>query len=99
MPPPGRAVGALTATDYKGEAARLRLQVDVLARGARVVVVDDWLETSSQFHTAQVLLEGAGGTIVGASVIVNQLPSTPPTELTPLPHQRSGPRNHASAAG
>jgi adenine phosphoribosyltransferase len=69
---PGRVLTEATAHDYKGEAGRLRLQADALAPGARVLVVDDWLETGSQFQAARALLERAGATVIGASVVVDE---------------------------
>jgi adenine phosphoribosyltransferase len=77
---PGRLLGQETGLDYKGERGRLRLQADVLPTGARVLVVDDWFETGSQFRAARSLLERAGATVVGASVLVDE---TQP-ELRPL---------------
>jgi adenine phosphoribosyltransferase len=37
-----------------------------------VLVVDDWFETGSQFRAARALLERAGATVVGASVVVDE---------------------------
>jgi adenine phosphoribosyltransferase len=65
-------LGQDTGPDYKGERDRLRLQADVLPAGARVLVVDDWFETGSQFRAARSLLERAGATVVGASVLVDE---------------------------
>jgi adenine phosphoribosyltransferase len=61
-----------TAVDYKGEVGQLRLQAEVLPTGARVIVVDDWFETGSQFRAARALLERAGAAVIGASVVVDE---------------------------
>jgi adenine phosphoribosyltransferase len=60
--------------DYKGERVRLRLQAEVVPRGARVLMVDDWFETGSQFRAARALLEQSGAVVIGASVLVDQTP-------------------------
>jgi adenine phosphoribosyltransferase len=69
---PGAVITRTTGADYKGETGELRLQADVLPQGARVLVVDDWFETGSQFVAARELLEQAGAVVVGASVIVDE---------------------------
>jgi adenine phosphoribosyltransferase len=69
---PGAVTTQTTGSDYKGETGQLRLQADVLPQGARVLVVDDWLETGNQFLAARTLLERVGAVVVGASVIVDQ---------------------------
>ena len=76
---PGAVITQTTDSDYKGEVGELRLQADVLPLGARVLVVDDWFETGSQFLAARTLLESVGAVVVGASVIVDQTePETRP---------------------
>jgi adenine phosphoribosyltransferase len=69
---PGDLLTEATAGDYKGEAGELRLQAKVLSPGARVLVVDDWFETGSQFRAARALLERAGAAVIGASVVVDE---------------------------
>jgi adenine/guanine phosphoribosyltransferase-like PRPP-binding protein len=44
----------------------------VLPPNARVLVVDDWFETGSQFRAARALVQRAGTTVVGASIIVDE---------------------------
>jgi adenine phosphoribosyltransferase len=76
---PGTVITQTTGSDYKGEAGELRLQADLLPQGARVLVVDDWFESGSQFLAARTLLERVGAVVVGASVIVDQTdPETRP---------------------
>jgi adenine phosphoribosyltransferase len=69
---PGDVRTEPTSLDYKREAGELRLQADALPAGARVLVVDDWFETGSQFRAARALLERAGATVIGASVVVDE---------------------------
>jgi adenine phosphoribosyltransferase len=72
---PGEKLSRLTPADYRGVETRLRLQRDSLSPGDRVLLVDDWFETGSQALTAVSLIEEAGAELVGASVIVDQLPA------------------------
>jgi adenine phosphoribosyltransferase len=69
---PGRLFTESTGVDYKGEVGELRLQADLVPPGARVLLVDDWIETASQFGAARALLERAGATVIGASVLVDE---------------------------
>jgi adenine phosphoribosyltransferase len=78
---PGDVLIEATSADYKGEAGELRLQAKVLPPGARVVVVDDWFETGSQFRAARALLERAGATVIGASIVVDETNSLLHSEL------------------
>jgi adenine phosphoribosyltransferase len=72
---PGDKLSQLTPADYRGVQAELRLQRDSITPRDRVLLVDDWFETGSQALTAVELLEAAGGELVGASVIVDELPA------------------------
>jgi adenine phosphoribosyltransferase len=72
---PGETLSRVTADDYRGRNAELRLQRESVTRGDRVLLVDDWFETGSQGLAAQALITEAGGTFAGASVIVDQLPA------------------------
>jgi adenine phosphoribosyltransferase len=69
---PGDALQHEAEPDYKGERVILRLQADALPDHARVLIVDDWIETGSQLRCTLALLESAGATVVGASAIVDQ---------------------------
>jgi adenine/guanine phosphoribosyltransferase-like PRPP-binding protein len=40
------------------------------------LVVDDWFETGAQFEAARILIEKTGATLVGASVIIDEMPDT-----------------------
>jgi len=72
---PGETLTAFTAADYRGREHTFRLQRAALTAGERVGLVDDWFETGSQGMIARQLLEAAGASYVGASIIVNQLPA------------------------
>ena len=80
---PGETVSADTAEDYRGRRHTFRLQRAALREGERVGLVDDWFETGSQGLIARALVEQAGGTYAGASIIVDQLPPERRRELEP----------------
>ena len=80
---PGEIVTADTAADYRGRRHTFRLQRAALSGGERVGLVDDWFETGSQGLIARGLVEQAGGTYAGASIIVDQLPLERRRELEP----------------
>jgi adenine phosphoribosyltransferase len=69
---PGDVLTTAAAPGYNGVAHVLRLQAEAVPAAARVLVVDDWVETGSQVTAARSLLERAGATVVGTSVIVDQ---------------------------
>jgi adenine phosphoribosyltransferase len=60
----------VAAPDYRGTAHRLRMQ-RVLAPGARVLLVDDWVETGSQAGAVRTLVEGQGGVWAGVYTVVD----------------------------
>ncbi len=55
--------------DYSGELKRLEIRNDVLPPQARVLLVDEWIETGSQIQAAAKLIEGQGGIIIGIAAI------------------------------
>jgi adenine phosphoribosyltransferase len=70
---PGEKLVQVTPPDYRNEQLHLRLRRDSILQGDRVIIVDDWFETGSQALAAKLLVEAAGASFVGASVIVDQL--------------------------
>jgi len=55
--------------DYTGTEKTLELRADLVAPGARVLVVDEWIETAAQAGAAARLIERAGGSVVGIAAI------------------------------
>lgn len=55
--------------DYSGSRKSITLVDGLVNTGDRVLVVDDWSETGAQLEAAFHLLDQAGATVVGASVI------------------------------
>ena len=56
-------------TDYSGETKRLEIRTGILPPQARVLLVDEWIETGAQIAAAAKLIEAQGGTIVGIATI------------------------------
>ena len=80
---PGETLDAFTSADYRGRRHTFRLQRLALSAGERVGLVDDWFETGSQGLIARRLLEQAGASYAGASIIVDQLSAQSRTALEP----------------
>ncbi len=70
---PGAMVTRTSAADYRGVANPLRLQRSSVAAGDRLLLVDDWIETGSQFGCARELVVDCGAELLGYSVIVDDL--------------------------
>jgi adenine phosphoribosyltransferase len=80
---PGETLTALTAADYRGRQHTFRLQRAAVRVGERIGLVDDWFETGSQGLIARDLVERAGATYAGASIIVDQLSDERRVALAP----------------
>lgn len=55
--------------DYTDQDKQLEIRQDVLSPGARVLLVDEWIETGAQVSAAIHLIEGRGGMVVGIATI------------------------------
>ncbi|MFM8537890.1 MAG: adenine phosphoribosyltransferase, partial [Planctomycetaceae bacterium] len=73
---PGKLPAATIAHEYDLEYGRDRLEMHagVLARHARVLVVDDVLATGGTAAACMKLIETAGGAVVGAAFLVEIAP-------------------------
>lgn len=58
-----------TLVDYSGREKTLELDRAALPTGARVLVVDDWVETAAQMTAAVELIEEAGGVVAGIATV------------------------------
>ncbi len=85
---PGDLAETVTEPDWQGHTHALRLQRDALDPDDRVVLVDDWFETGAQALAARQLIESTGATLVGMSIVVDDLSD----------EARDGPRAPARAA-
>lgn len=81
---PGVKTARMTQPDWRGRRLELVLQRAAIARGDRVLLVDDWAETGSQALAARDLLEECGALYVGLSLLVNQLPPDLRESLAPV---------------
>jgi adenine phosphoribosyltransferase len=70
---PGELAEAVTGPDWQGHTHALRIQRDALGPEDRVVLVDDWFETGAQALAARQLIESTGATLVGMSIVVDDL--------------------------
>lgn len=55
--------------DYTGHRKSLHLRPDALTGGARVLLVDEWIESGAQVRAAATLIESVGGTVAGIATI------------------------------
>ena len=63
--------------DYSGKHKSLELRNDAIQPGARILVVDEWVETGAQMRAAVQLIEARGGVIAGiASIRIDDNPGT-----------------------
>ena len=65
---PTETVGA-DFVDYSGDRKRLELRRGIVRRDARVLLVDDWIETGAQVSAAIRLLESQHAKVVGIAAI------------------------------
>jgi adenine phosphoribosyltransferase len=55
--------------DYSGMRKSLELRRDAIPPGARVLVVDEWIETGAQAKAAIALIEAQGGIVAGVATV------------------------------
>lgn len=67
---PGPCLESKSAKDWRGNQPKFRLRKNDIEPGARVLLVDDWVETGSQAMTCKSLIEEAGGFAVGMVTLV-----------------------------
>ncbi len=59
--------------DYTGKSKRLEIRKGIVPLNTRILLVDEWIETSAQIQAAIKLLEAQGGIIIGiASIAVDK---------------------------
>jgi adenine phosphoribosyltransferase len=56
-------------TDYSGSMKSLELAKGAVPNGARILLVDEWIETGAQARAAIGLIEGQGGKVVSVAAI------------------------------
>jgi adenine phosphoribosyltransferase len=81
---PGPKHELMAPIDWRGQTTLLRLQRHVVEHDDRVLIVDDWAETGSKAVTSRRLLEQAGATYVGLSLLVDQLEASVRASLAPV---------------
>jgi adenine phosphoribosyltransferase len=63
------AANRISFIDYTGRQTSLELRTDAITQGARVLIVDEWIETGAQVKAAIELVEMQGGTVIGVATI------------------------------
>jgi adenine phosphoribosyltransferase len=56
-------------TDYSGSEKFLEIKPTDITHGARILIVDDWVETAAQATAAIKLIESCGGKIAGIACL------------------------------
>jgi len=66
-----------STTDYSGKLKTLEIERHKkgIQKGDRVLIVDDWFETGGQGHAVVKLVNKAGGTVVGISIMLDDMKS------------------------
>jgi adenine phosphoribosyltransferase len=72
------AVDRISFVDYSGQPKSLELRTDAITPGARVIIVDEWIETGAQVKAAIELVEKQGGVVIGVATI--NMDSNPKTQ-------------------
>ena len=55
--------------DYSGKQKSLEIRTDVISPGARILLVDEWIETGAQVKAAIELIESLMGVVAGVATI------------------------------
>lgn len=63
----------ITAPDHNGRQIQLAVRRSVISPGARILFVDDWIDSGAQAMACKAIVEQAGAKWVGASVVVDSL--------------------------
>ena len=58
-----------TFKDYSGQIKQLEVRKGMIYPGARVLIVDEWIETGAQVRAAAQLIERSGGIVAGIATI------------------------------
>ena len=69
LPYPDEMIESVSLIDYSHEKKELCLKKDAIASGARVLIVDEWIETGSQLRAAIDLIKKFDCEIIGAATI------------------------------
>ncbi|KQM16466.1 hypothetical protein ASF83_11645 [Plantibacter sp. Leaf171] len=81
---PGSLISKQTEADYRGRRQTLSVRRDHLESGARLVLVDDWVETGSQALTVTQLAKAGGAKVVSLSTIVDEADDAARHRLPPI---------------
>ena len=81
---PGPVVRRQTAPDYRGNQRTLSIRRDHVSPGARLVLIDDWVETGSQAMAFSRLIEELGAEVVSVVTIIDKTTEVVRQQLPPV---------------
>lgn len=61
--------------DYTGKEKSLEIEndLDIIKKGDRILIIDDWFETGNQGHASISMIEELGAEVVGISVLIDDM--------------------------
>ncbi len=63
------ATRSVSFVDYSGMQKSLEIRVDATLLGAKVLLIDEWIETGTQVHAAVELIKSQQGIVAGIATI------------------------------
>jgi len=81
---PGQLAQRQTEPDYRGNRRILSARRDHLPAGARLVIVDDWVETGSQSFAVTQLASGCGAEVVSITTLIDEASDAARQQLPPI---------------
>ncbi|MDQ3440662.1 MAG: adenine phosphoribosyltransferase [Planctomycetota bacterium] len=84
------ACDAVTFVDYTAQAKSLEMRFDALRPGARVLIVDEWVETGAQIRAVITLVERRGAVVAGIASLNIDADALPALSEYPCFHLHAG---------
>lgn len=81
---PGSLEQRQTEPDYRGNRSTLSMRRDHVAAGARLVIVDDWVETGSQARAVTEMVRDLGAEVVSLVTIIDETSDAIRRRLPPV---------------
>jgi adenine phosphoribosyltransferase len=81
---PGPVARRPTAPDYRGNRRTLSIRRDHVSPGARLVLIDDWVETGSQAMAVSQMVEELGAEVVSVVTIIDETTEAVRQQLPPV---------------
>ncbi|MBF4567578.1 phosphoribosyltransferase [Plantibacter sp. VKM Ac-2880] len=81
---PGPVARRRTGPDYRGKQRTLSIRRDHVSPGARLVFVDDWVETGSQAMAVSQMVEELGAEVVSLVTMIDETTDVARRQLPPV---------------